>query len=263
MGGPIASNLAKSGLPLSVYDILPDAVEALEALGASPAASPADVARDADIIGICVVNDAQTFDVVSGTDGLLSTARPGSTIILHSSIHPDTCREVARLGAAQGVDVLDVPVSGHNAKAVNGELTLMIGGDGDVVARCEPYLSVIGENRYHLGPIGSGAIAKLSNNVMAILAKLATYEGLNVARASGIDVDTMVDISLVSTGQSESLRQWRVQGLQHGPTPGLLEGVGLNGEKDLRHALAVARERGEDLPVVAAVLDLMEAIRAS
>jgi 3-hydroxyisobutyrate dehydrogenase-like beta-hydroxyacid dehydrogenase len=258
MGYPIAANLLKAQLPLTVFDVRAEPVAELGTRGSAAASSAAELARRCDLIGVCVVNDAQVLDVVSGPAGLLAGARPGSVVMLHSTIYPDTCREVERRCAEHGVEVLEVTVSGYSDKAASADLTLMIGGSDEVMARCEPYLSAIGKHRFHLGPVGAGNAAKLANNVMAIFGKLGAYEGLNVARANGIDVGKMVDVAMVSTGYSEALRQWKVQGLRHETVPGSWEGVAGEGRRILATALAVSREHDVNLPVVAAVLDLMD-----
>lgn len=257
MGLPIASNLLAAGLPLTVFDIRPEPVTVLTERGAAAGLTPADTARNCDLIGVCVVNDEQVLDVVSGPDGLLDGARPGSLILLHSTVFPRTCREVERRCALRGVDVLEVTVSGYADKAANGELTLMIGGAESAVARSDAYLHAIGKHRFHLGPVGAGNAAKLANNVMAIFGKLGTYEGLNVARANGVDVDTMVEVAMVSTGFSAGLVEWREHGAGLHPAPGSWEGVANEGRRVLATALEISREHDVDLPATAAVLELM------
>ena len=134
--------------------------------------------------------------------------------------------------ARRSVDVLEVTVSGYTDKAANGELTLMIGGEARLVDRCDPYLAAVGDKRFLLGPVGAGSIAKLSNNVMAILGKLATFEGLQVAQANGVDVDQMVEVAMVSTGNSDGLRQWKAQGLSHRAGAGVLADRAAGGSPD-------------------------------
>lgn len=261
LGSAIAANLLRAGFPLTVSDVQEHAVAGLVALGASAARSPAEVAAASDVIGICVRDDAQVLDVVGGKGGLLERIRPGSVLILHSTTHPDTCRQVEEMCRARGAEFIDVEVSGYVEKALTGELTLLMGGQEEVVARCEPYLRAIGGESFHLGPVGMGSIAKLANNVMAIIGSLGTYEGLNVARANSIDVDKMVEVAFMCSGDSNALRQWKVQGWKHGPKPDPFEILGSNSVYVLGVALKVARQRGIDLPVVAAVLDVVDRLR--
>jgi 3-hydroxyisobutyrate dehydrogenase len=257
MGFPMAVNLLGAQLPLTVSDVRADLVSELMARGAASGRGPADVARDSDVIGVCVVDDAQVLDVVNGPEGLLSTAHPGSIIVLHSTIFPETCREVERQAARRHVEVLEVAISGYPAKAVSGDLTLMVGGSAETMGRCDSYLRAIGKYRFHLGRIGAGNAAKLANNVMAIFARIGTYEGLNVARANGVDLEQMIEVAAVSSGNSDALRLWKENNSRHEAIPGSWEGISLPGRRILATALAISREHDIDLPVVAAVVDMM------
>lgn len=257
LGLPVASNLARQ-FPLIAYDVHPQPLAEIGAFGASAASSPAEVAAKADFIGVCVRDDRQVLDVAEGPGGLLEGLRPGSVVILHSTIHPDTVRQVELRCRERGAHFIDVEVSGYPWKARTADLVLLIGGDREVVARCDGYLGAIGKQRFHLGPVGMGSVAKLSNNVMAIIASLGTYEGLNVARTNGLDLDTMIQVASVCSGDSDALHQWQVQGWQHGSIPDPFEILLSNSIYVLRVARRVAQARGSDLPVVAAVLDLFD-----
>jgi 3-hydroxyisobutyrate dehydrogenase-like beta-hydroxyacid dehydrogenase len=158
------------------------------------------------------------------------------------------CRE-------RGAEVLEVTLSGFPDKAASAELTLMVGGDERVMARCEPYLRAVGSHTFHAGPVGSGATAKLANNVMFLVARLGIYEALHVARAHGIDEGRMVEIALASSGYSEALRRWRSGGAELAPSSHSFEGIDRDEARHLADALAVARAGGLDLPLVAALLD--------
>jgi 3-hydroxyisobutyrate dehydrogenase len=258
MGFPMAACLLRAQLPLTVFDQRAEAAAELAAQGATTASSLAEVARGNDIVGVCVVDDAQVLDVVCGRDGLLSAAEPGSVIVLHSTIFPETCREVERQAARLGVGVLEVTVSGYPAKAVTGELTLMVGGSAELMDRCGGYLSAIGKHRFRLGPVGAGNAAKLANNVMAIFSRIGTYEGFNVARANGVDLQQMLDVAMVSSGNSEALRLWQANDSQHENASGSWEGITVGARRILATALAISREHDVDLPVVAAVVSLMQ-----
>jgi 3-hydroxyisobutyrate dehydrogenase len=258
IGFPMAACLLKAQLPLTVFDLRAESAAELAARGAAVASSLADVARGSDIVGVCVVDDAQVLDVVCGPEGLLTAATPGSVIVLHSTVFPETCREVERQAARLGVAVLEVTVSGYPAKAATGELTLMVGGSAGLMDRCEGYLSAIGKHRFRLGPVGAGNAAKLANNVMAIFARIGTYEGLNVARANGVDLQQMVDVAMVSSGSSDALRLWQANDSPHEDVPGSWEGITVGARRILGTALTISREHDVDLPVVAAVVSLMQ-----
>jgi 3-hydroxyisobutyrate dehydrogenase len=264
IGFPMAARLLQTRLPLTVFDLRPETVAELAARGAREASSLAELANTSDIMGVCVVDDSQVLDVVCGPDGLLAAARPGSVIVLHSTVFPETCRDVERQAAGRDVAVLEVTVSGYPAKAVVGELTLMMGGSTDVIERCDSYLGAIGKHRFHLGPVGAGNAAKLANNVMAIFSRIGTYEGLNVARANGVDLHQMVEVAMVSSGYSDALRQWRTNDSRHddGAT-GAWEGVTVGARRILATALAISREHEVDLPAVAAVVELMQTLASN
>ena len=133
----------------------------------------------------------------------------------------------------------------------------MVGGSEDVMKRCDPYLRAIGTHQFHVGPIGAGATAKLANNVMYLIARVGVYEGLSVARANGIDTDRMMEIALASSGYSEALRRWKMDGSKHTSSADSFEGIDRPASRHLADALAIARESGFDLPVVATVLQSM------
>jgi 3-hydroxyisobutyrate dehydrogenase len=262
MGRPMAANLVAAGMPVTVFDTRAEPVAELVTSGASSAPSLPELATRCDVVGVCVVDDDQVMEVVAGERSLLPALRPGSVVVLHSTIHPDTAREVHRRCGEHCVDVVEVSVSGFPHKAAEGTLTLMIGGAGELIEQLDPYLSAIGDHRFHLGPVGTGNAAKLANNVMWKIAMLGTFEGLNVARASGVDVDTMVEVALVSTGNSGALQHWKSHGYRHDAlAAGLWEGgATLGGDRIFETALAIARDNGTDLPVVGAVLRIIEDI---
>jgi 3-hydroxyisobutyrate dehydrogenase len=262
MGRPIAANLVRAPLPVTVFDVRAEPVAELVAIGASSAASLIELAAGCDVVGVCVVDDDQVLEVVAGEAGLLSALDPGSVVVLHSTIFPDTAREVQRRCSERGVHVVEVTVSGFPHKAADATLTLMIGGAGELVERLDPYLSAIGNRRFHLGPVGAGNAAKLANNVMWKIAMIGTFEGLNVARANGVDVALMVEVALASSGTSGALEHWKSHGYRHDALPdGRWEGgATLGSDRIFETALAIARENGTDLPVVAAVLRMIAGI---
>jgi 3-hydroxyisobutyrate dehydrogenase-like beta-hydroxyacid dehydrogenase len=257
MGSPMVANLLSSGLPVSVFDVRSEAVHQVMALGARAATSAAEVAATSDVIGISVVDDAQVLDVVRGDTGLLTDLKPGSVVIIHSTVSPQTCRHVERLCRERGADCLDVAVSGFPEKATSGELTLMIGGDRNVIGGCGRYLDAIGSHQFHVGAVGAGVVAKLANNVMWKLAMVGIYEGLNVARAGGLDLASMADVAMASSGNSEALRRWRETGIaQDFPADRWEGGITVGEDRILSEALSIAQAGHIELPVISAVLDM-------
>jgi 3-hydroxyisobutyrate dehydrogenase-like beta-hydroxyacid dehydrogenase len=255
MGFGLASNVLRAGLPLTVFDLRSEPVGALRALGAAAAGSPSEIAAASDVMAVCVVHEEQVLSVVTGEGGFLESARPGAVVVLHSTIHPDVCRKLEEHCRQHGVDLLDVGMSGYADKAASGDLTLMIGGSDEAAARCEPYFQAIGSQSFRIGPVGTGEVAKLANNVMAIFGILGTYEGLALARSYGIDEETMATVALAASGNSDALRRWKAGQRRPTTTPSGEPAPFPVGTEILGRALAVAREHGADLPYVAAVIE--------
>jgi 3-hydroxyisobutyrate dehydrogenase-like beta-hydroxyacid dehydrogenase len=260
MGEPMATNIAKAGFDLTVYDIRPEPLRALEKLGAKVARSTQEVGERCDIIETIVVNDAQVEEVILGKDGggVLAGARPGAIIVIHSTVHPKTCQRIAALAKDKKVGVLDAAVSGAESGARAGTLSLMVGGDPALLAVCRPVFSVIGKNIFHMGDVGMGEVTKLANNLMAIVNMQSTREGLRLARLAGIDEQKMLEVVKASTGNSWAVQNWgamrqTVQNYTTGP-----KGMAQVGYKDISLAVAVGHDVGASLPVAALVSQLME-----
>ncbi len=260
MGEPMATNIAKAGFDLTVYDIRPEPLRVLEKLGAKVARSPQEIGERCDIIETIVVNDAQVEEVILGKDGggVLAGTRPGSIIVIHSTVHPKTCRRIAALAKDKSVGVLDAAVSGAESGARAGTLSLMVGGDPALLEACRPVFNVIGKNIFHMGEVGMGEVAKLANNLMAIVNMQSTREGLRLARQAGIDEQKMLEVVKASTGNSWAVQSWEAmrqvaQNYTTGP-----KGMAQVGYKDISLAVTVGHDVGASLPVAALVSQLME-----
>jgi 3-hydroxyisobutyrate dehydrogenase-like beta-hydroxyacid dehydrogenase len=165
-GGPMAQRIVEAGYPLTIWARRAASVEPFADTAAIVAATPAELGAASDVVGICVVADDDVRDVLLRDDGVLAGMTPGGIVVLHSTIHPNTCRELGEAAAERGVAVLDAPVSGGGGAAAKGQLLVMVGGrDGDL-ARCRPVLDTFAEPVLHLGPLGSGQVAKALNNFL-------------------------------------------------------------------------------------------------
>ena len=133
---------------------------------AKVAESPAELAAASDLVCLCVVGDADVDEITGGEHGVLAGIKPGGVIAVHSTVHPNTCRELAKKAGAQGVSVIDAPVSGGGPAAAEGRLLVMVGGDADVVERCRPVFETYADPIVHLGELGSGQTTKLLNNLL-------------------------------------------------------------------------------------------------
>jgi 3-hydroxyisobutyrate dehydrogenase len=259
MGEGIAVNLAKAGFPLTVFDVRPEPLARMAALGATAAPSCVEVGRHADVVHVVVFDDDQTRAVCLGAGddgGVVAGLEPGAVVLLHSTISPRTCREVAAAAAAQGVTVIDAAMTGGSGvAAMAGELTLMIGGDAATVERCRPMLDAITLNYFHVGPLGLGVTAKILNNLVCDMYVDVVRNALRLAALAGIDEDVMLRIfNEGRTAASSTTANWSgirdMEATHPLGTQGLVEMT----KKDLRLALELADDVGCRLPTVEVVV---------
>ncbi len=187
------------GLPTTLWARRPEVLD--EFPGAARAASLRELGARSEIVGVCVVDDAGVEAVVLGTpdggaagDGLLAGMAPGGVIAIHSTVHPATCVRLGETAAARGVTVIDAPVSGGADAAEQGRLVVMVGGDRDVFERALPVLSTYGDPVVHMGPLGSGQLAKLVNNVMFTAHLALAQDAMELAQGLGIDPARLVEV---------------------------------------------------------------------
>jgi 3-hydroxyisobutyrate dehydrogenase-like beta-hydroxyacid dehydrogenase len=205
LGEGIARSLVTAGHAVGFFDVRSEAGDALVELGARRAATLAELAARADVLLAVVVDDAQVREVAEGVAG---AARPGLTLVVHSTVDPATVQEIAERLDALGVAVLDAPVSGNAAKAQAGVATIMVGGEQAVLERCRALFEVIADDIFHLGPLGAGSVAKLANQLMLYGNCLFVGQALALAQASGIDERAMLAIARTATADSYALRNW-------------------------------------------------------
>lgn len=166
MGFPMARNLIKAGYDLFVFDVSQDPLVKLKEEGANIVTSPKAAAQSADVILTLVRTTEQTVSVVDGAEGILKAEKPGSIVIVMSTVDPAVCQDLAKKVEAAGADFLDAAVSGAVIGAEAGTLTIMVGGKANVLEKVKPVFEVLGKNVFHLGPHGSGQAAKLINNML-------------------------------------------------------------------------------------------------
>ncbi|OJZ72205.1 6-phosphogluconate dehydrogenase [Mycobacterium paraffinicum] len=204
-GGPMARRIVEGGYETTLWARRPATLEAFADTTAKVAGSPAELAAASDLVCLCVVGDADIDEITSGDHGVLAAMKPGGVIAVHSTVHPNTCRELAKKAAAKGISVVDAPVSGGAPAASEGRLLVMAGGDADAVARCRPVFATYADPIVHLGELGSGQTTKLLNNLLftAHLATAATT--LSLADALGVDPDRLTEVISRSSGNSFAL----------------------------------------------------------
>jgi 3-hydroxyisobutyrate dehydrogenase len=251
-GGPMARRIVDAGYPMTLWARRPESVEPFADTAAKVAASPAELAQASDLVCLCVIGDSDIDEITGGEHGLLSAMSPGSVIAVHSTVHPNTCRELANKARAQDVSVIDAPVSGGGGAAAEGRLLVMAGGDAEVVERCRPVFETYADPVVHLGELGSGQTTKLLNNLLftANLATAATT--LSLAEALGVAPDRLAEVVSRSSGNSFALNALGgIGGLDRlaGVAGGLLQ-------KDVRLTVDLADQAGAS---VGAVLDAADA----
>lgn len=208
MGKPMAANVLNAGFDLTVCDLRAAAIAELARLGAQSAASPSDVARDAQLIELAVVDDAQVEAVLTGPTGVFAGAKAGTLVAIHSTVLPDTVRRLAALGSAKGVNVFDAPVSGGEAGAREKTLCYMVGGEPLLLERCREVFSTSAANIVHLGALGNGAAAKLIVQIVTCIQMLAAHEAELIGEHSGLDFSLLQRVLHLSSGQSFVADHW-------------------------------------------------------
>lgn len=260
IGKPMAVNVATAGFALMVYDVREEPLKELAALGAAVAHSPREIGAHGEIIELVVVDDAQVEAVTLGEGGVLSGARPGSVIAIHSTVHPQTVRKIAELAQARGVGVIDAEVSGGERGAQAKTLCYMVGGDKALFERCRPVFATSGANIFHLGALGAGAIAKLAHNLIVYVNMLAASEGMRLAEKAGLDLKALQDVVHVSAGQSRVADNWlqqrRLKEVYTSGPQGLMQLI----HKDLRLALELGHDLGLPLPGAALTQQLIDRV---
>jgi 3-hydroxyisobutyrate dehydrogenase len=235
-GGPMARRIVEAGHPTTLWARRPDTLQKFADTAAKVAESPAELAAASDLVCLCVVGDADVDEVAGGERGLLAAIEPGSVIAVHSTVHPDTCRELAKKAAARGVSVIDAPVSGGGDAAAEGRLMVMVGGDADVVERCRPVFETYSDSVVHVGAVGSGQTTKLLNNLL-FTANLGTASAaLSLATSLGIAPERLTEVVSRSSGNSFALNA--MSGIGGLDSLGALAGTLL--QKDVRLVVDLA-----------------------
>ncbi len=247
MGEPMAANLLRAGIDVvSCANRNREPIERLIAEGLREVAGPAQVGAVADVVMTVVWDEEQNDRILRGADGAMAAMKPGGVVIVMSTVSPTYCKELAAEAIETGLTVLDCPISGMVQGAVDGTLTLMIGGESDDIERCRPVLEPMG-NVAHCGPVGTGQVMKLGNNAMVIGTFGLIMEVREMVAAQGMDLDTFMTFLNQSTGRSLLSETWR---LPH-------ERITLTGMpvKDMRRALAAAEDVGVTMPMITELLE--------
>lgn len=259
MGRPMAANLLEAGHDLVVYNPSPAAVQELVGRGAKAAGNPAEVAGQAEVVMIMVPDSPQVEEVMLGEDGVLSTAADGQLVIDLSSIAPASAASVAEQARERGVRFLDAPVSGGEQGAIDGTLSIMVGGEAADFDAAKSLLDVLGKTVIHVGPPGAGQTVKLANQMLVGGIIELVSEAFVLLEASGVDIEAAVQVLAAGLAGNAILDKKAAGMLAREFDPGFR--IDLH-HKDLTNALAAARDRGVAVPVTAVVAQLLIALRA-
>ena len=212
------------------------------------AASPAEAARGAELVMICVGNDDDVRAVAAGGDGALAAMRAGSALVDHTTASAHVARELHAAASNKGVGFLDAPVSGGQAGAENGKLTIMVGGDAEVFGRAEPVLSTYARAVTLMGPAGAGQLTKMVNQICVAGVVQGLAEGLNFALRAGLDAERVLDV--IAKGAAQS---WQMENRGKTMIADKFDfGFAVDWmRKDLAICLDEARDNGAALPVIA------------
>ncbi len=259
MGGPMASNLLKAGHDVIGFDVVPAALERLAGEGGTSAVSAAQAAAESDVVITMLPNHPQVEAVALGEGGVLDSAKPGSLYIDMSSIRPETARRLAEVGAEKGVRVLDAPVSGGEKGAIDGVLSIMVGGDAEDFAAAKPIFDVLGKTIVHVGPHGAGQTVKAANQLVVGGTYALVAEAIVLLEAAGIDAAVGLDVLAGGLAGSRILELKRRSMVDRQFAPGFR--IDLH-HKDMGIILDASRDAGVALPVGNLVAALIASARA-
>jgi 3-hydroxyisobutyrate dehydrogenase len=215
MGRPMLANLVKKGYTVSAYDVAEAALAGAVRAGAARAASAAAAARDAELVITMLPSSSHAESAYLGAGGVLESVARGRVCVDMSTIDPSVSRRIAEAVTARGARFLDAPVSGGVPRAEDATLAIMVGGEARDFEEARPVLAAMGANIIHVGPVGSGEVAKLCNNLIAGVAAVAVSEAFRIAEGFGVDPKVLTEVISKSSGNT-----WVMEHMH--PVPGLV-----------------------------------------
>ncbi len=259
MGKPMTRNILRAGYPLSAYNRSPGRGWELEEEGATLCMSPREVALRSDIVFVMISDSPAVEEVVLGQNGVLEGGRAGMVVVDMSSISPIVTRRIASELGGRGMEMLDAPVSGGEEGAIEGTLSIMVGGKSEVFQRVKPLFETMGGNIVHVGGNGAGQMCKLCNQIVVGLAIEAVGEALVFAAKAGVDPAKVREALLGGFAQSRVLDLHGQRMLERNFEPG---GKVRLHQKDTENALSSAEEYGVSLPGTALVAQMWKTLAA-
>jgi 2-hydroxy-3-oxopropionate reductase len=256
MGKPMAENLIEAGYDLVAYNRTREKAEELD--GAEVAETPKEVAEQSDIIITMLPDSPQVEEVLSGEEGVLEGVKEGALVVDMSTISPVVTEELAKQAEEKGASMLDAPVSGGDVGAIDGTLSIMVGGGEEDFERALPLFEVMGQTVTHVGPVGTGQVVKAANQIVVALTIEAVSEALVLGSKGGVPPEKILDVLGGGLAGNKVMEVKREKMLKHSFDPGFR--VELH-HKDLGIALAAGREYGVTLPVTAIVDQMLETLK--
>ncbi|MEN6567068.1 MAG: 2-hydroxy-3-oxopropionate reductase [Veillonellales bacterium] len=258
MGKPMSKNLLKAGYELVVMDKNRTAVDEVVAAGAKAAATPKEVARQTDIIITMLPNSPHVKAVVLGENGVIEGAKKGAIVADMSSIAPLVSREVAQKLAEKGIEMLDAPVSGGEPKAIDGTISVMVGGKQEVFDQCYPVLKTMAGSVVRTGDIGAGNITKLANQIVVAINIAAVSEALTLASKAGVEPELVYQAIRGGLAGSTVMDAKAPMMMDRNFKPGFRINLHI---KDLNNVLETSHGVGVPLPLTAAVMEMMQSLK--
>lgn len=247
MGLALLERLKLAGIEATVFDTHPPALEPAQALGCKVAASAAEVARESTLVDVVVRTDEEVVECMTGRNGVLEGAGPATLVLLHSSILPQTVKQIAAAAESKSVAVVDACMTGVPETVRAGNLCFVVGGEKQVVARAEPHLLKMGKQVFHMGPVGAGAVAKLIKNMVIGSETLILHEAIQIGLAGGITYPEALEM-LRQTGHDSVLNRWQKTFDPSGKNPLPKSGRNVM-NKDIPLAAELARRYNLDAPI--------------
>lgn len=259
MGKPMSKNLIKAGHELVVFDYCEDAVAELVAAGAKGVKNSAQVAEECDMIITMVPNSPHVRAACLGENGITETAKPGTVVIDMSSIDPIESKAIGAELAQKGIELMDAPVSGGEPKAIDGTLSVMVGGKKETFDRYYDLLMSMAGSVVYVGELGSGNVAKLANQIIVALNIAAVSEALTLAKKAGTDPELVYQAIRGGLAGSTVLDAKAPMMLEHNFKPGFRIELHM---KDLTNALNASHSVNASLPLTAQIMEIMQSLRA-
>lgn len=260
MGLPMAKNLLDAGYEVTVQNRSPEKAETLagEYDGATAARTPREVAENSDIVITMLPDSPDVERVIAGEDGVLAGISDGALVVDMSTISPVVTKELAGTVREKGAGYLDAPVSGGDVGAIEGTLSIMVGGESGDFERARPLFEAMGKTVTHVGPVGAGQVVKAANQVVVALTIEAVSEALVLASKAGVAPEVVLDVLGGGLAGNKVMEVKREKFLSHTFEPGFRAELH---HKDLGIALAAGREYGVALPVTAVVDQMLLAMK--